>query len=255
MVFHLGHLGIPAHLLFETLGYTLGFQLYRYRLKQVPKEALPSGEQRLILLLSCVIGAVIMAKLLGWLQTPFVLDAHGLRHWIPPGKTIVGGLLGGWIGIEFAKWKLGIQNKTGDAYIWPLALGLMLGRVGCFLTGLQDNTHGLPIHLPWAVNFGDGVLRHPTQLYEIIFVLLLTLIIHLSFWDREPTGSRFRLWMTAYLGFRFVSDWIKPVMHLYLGLSAIQWACLLGLIWSLYSWQRMKSRKPGNAETLQTAQS
>lgn len=152
---------------------------------------------------------------------------------MPLSKMIVGGLLGGWLGLEVAKSRLGIESKTGDLFVWPLALGLSLGRLGCFLTGLADHTYGLPTTLPWGVDFGDHVLRHPTQMYEMIFVLLMTLVVQRR--QDLPPGGRFRLWMAAYLGFRFLSDWLKPVLHLYAGLSAIQWASLLGLIYSLYS--------------------
>jgi len=53
-----------------------------------------------------------------------------------------------------------------------LVMGIAIGRVGCFLTGLPDHTYGVHSSLPWAVDFGDGP-RHPTQLYEIAFVMLL----------------------------------------------------------------------------------
>jgi prolipoprotein diacylglyceryltransferase len=89
------------------------------------------------------------------------------------GKTIVGALAGGLISVELTKRYIGIRTSTGDLYAIPLALGIAIGRIGCFLTGLSDNTYGTSTNLPWAVNFGDGIPRHPTQLYEIIFLLAL----------------------------------------------------------------------------------
>ena len=89
------------------------------------------------------------------------------------GKTIVGALVGGLISVELAKRYIGLRTSTGDLYAIPLALGIAIGRIGCFLTGLSDNTYGTPTNLPWAVNFGDGIPRHPTQIYEIIFLLAL----------------------------------------------------------------------------------
>ncbi len=68
---------------------------------------------------------------------------------------------------------IGLRTSTGDLYSIPLALGIAIGRIGCFLTGLSDNTYGIPTSLPWAINFGDGIPRHPTQLYEILFLLCL----------------------------------------------------------------------------------
>jgi phosphatidylglycerol:prolipoprotein diacylglycerol transferase len=37
---------------------------------------------------------------------------------------------------------------------------------GCFFSGLTDHTHGCPTAVPWGHDFGDGVPRHPVQLYE-----------------------------------------------------------------------------------------
>jgi phosphatidylglycerol:prolipoprotein diacylglycerol transferase len=89
------------------------------------------------------------------------------------GKTIVGALIGGLITVELMKRYIGLRTSTGDLYAIPLAVGIAIGRIGCFLTGLSDNTYGTASNLPWAIDFGDGIPRHPTQLYEIAFLLLL----------------------------------------------------------------------------------
>ena len=94
------------------------------------------------------------------------------------GKTIVGALTGGLIAVELLKRYIGLRHSTGDLYAIPLALGIAIGRIGCFLTGLPDNTYGTPARLPWAVDFGDGIPRHPTQLYEIAFLLLLIPLLY-----------------------------------------------------------------------------
>ena len=50
----------------------------------------------------------------------------------------------------------------------------------CFLAGLHDDTYGLPTAAPWGMDFGDGIPRHPTQLYEIAVVLPLGLALMLQ---------------------------------------------------------------------------
>jgi prolipoprotein diacylglyceryltransferase len=141
----------------------------------------------------------------------------------------VGGLLGGWIAVELVKLVLGIRSRTGDLFAVPLCVGIAIGRVGCFVAGLADDTYGTATTLPWGVDFGDGVLRHPTQLYEIVFLSVLGLV--LSRLGKRPHGNGilFRYFMGAYLGWRFLVDFIKPqpLVH---GLNLIQWACLLGLV-------------------------
>ena len=82
----------------------------------------------------------------------------------------VGGLIGGLIAVEWTKRWLRVTIPTGDLLVVPLVAGIAIGRIGCFLTGLADRTYGLATGLPWGVDFGDGVLRHPTQIYEIVFL-------------------------------------------------------------------------------------
>jgi len=107
------------------------------------------------------------------------------------GKTIAGALIGGLIAVELMKRYIGLHQSTGDLYVVPLALGIAIGRIGCFLTGLSDNTYGTPTNLPWAVNFGDGIPRHPTQLYEIAFLLALVPFLYKILIKRgaEVSGS------------------------------------------------------------------
>ena len=64
------------------------------------------------------------------------------------GKTIVGALIFGLISVELIKRYIGLRQSTGDLYAIPLALGIAIGRIGCFLTGLSDNTYGTPTNLP-----------------------------------------------------------------------------------------------------------
>jgi prolipoprotein diacylglyceryltransferase len=118
----------------------------------------------------------------------------------------------------------------------------MIGRVGCFLAGLEDGTFGNPSALPWAIDFGDGVPRHPTQLYEILFAGLLWWgLAGLRGRLAVRSGLLFKLMLVSYLGWRLLVDGIKPIPYVYpLGLSGIQWVCLIGLaiylplVWRLW---------------------
>ena len=128
---------------------------------------------------AAVAGGALGAKILFWLEDP-ELTAHSLHNpaYLVGGKTIVGALVFGLISVELTKRYIGLRDSTGDLYAIPLALGIAIGRIGCFLTGLSDNTYGTPTNLPWAINFGDGIPRHPTQLYEILFLLTLIPILY-----------------------------------------------------------------------------
>jgi phosphatidylglycerol---prolipoprotein diacylglyceryl transferase len=229
--FHLFGRAVPAHFVFELVGYTAGFQLYlflRRRQPDRPHAAIPF-EQTAWVLVGCVFGAMVGSKLLALAESPLdYWNARANFAALLGGKTIVGGLLGGWIGVEIAKKQLAVATSTGDGFVFPLALGIALGRVGCFLTGLADHTHGIHASLPWAVDFGDGP-RHPTQLYEVAFLLLLGAALLIR--ARRPyfNGELFRLFMLGYLAFRFGVEFIKPTWKPWLGLSAIQIASLIGV--------------------------
>lgn len=238
--FHLFGHTLRSHTVMETLGYAVGARVYFWQAKQ--ERASYSAEQRLWLLVGCVVGALVGAKVLAWVESP--IDYWNVRYepqlWLGA-KTIAGGLLGGWLGVEIAKKRLGITRSTGDTFVLPLAIGIGLGRIGCFLTGLPDHTYGVHSYLPWAVDFGDGP-RHPTQLYESFYVLLMG--IALTLWQKpSPTGRRFRLFMLGYFTFRFFVEFLKPrYTWPVVSISAIQAASLLGIFFA--SWHLIGTRSP-----------
>jgi prolipoprotein diacylglyceryltransferase len=167
-----------------------------------------------------------------------------------------------WAGVEIVKKIVGLRERTGDLFVLPLALGMGIGRIGCFLTGLSDHTYGIATSLPWGVDFGDGVRRHPTQLYEMVFLFVWGGILWMV-WNRfgpvatpradnaNPSrcdgaerrmrrGDLFRIFMVGYLAMRLAIEFIKPTWKPYLGLSAIQLACIGGII--VAAWQLWKAR-------------
>jgi len=209
-------------------------------------------EKNLWLLVVCIFGAWAGSKLLAWAEMPqhYLAIARADPAALLGGKTIVGGLLGGWAGIEFAKKFLGIAHSTGDAFVWPLAIGTAIGRLGCFFTGLDDHTYGVATTLPWGVDFGDGVMRHPTQLYESLFVLVLAAAIYFATRARAlPKGARFRLYFAGYFAFRFCVEFLKPRETPVAFLSAIQLASLAGVVLSLVSMRRLPAIENQKSKT------
>lgn len=220
-----------VHGLFEMLALTIGAAYYRLLRQKGGGGSILHGEG-FVVAVGCVFGAAIGNKAVFWIEMPHLF----VQHWNTPmlllgGQSMVGGLLGGLIGVEIAKKLNGIRHSTGDAFVFPVLLGLMIGRVGCFLAGLEDGTFGTPSSLPWAIDFGDGVPRHPTQLYEILFAgLLWWALAGMRQRLAVRSGLLFKLMLVAYLAWRLLVDGIKPVPYAYpFGLSGIQWVCLIGL--------------------------
>ena len=154
----------------------------------------------------------------------FVVGAHlGEPAYLAGGRTIVGGLAGGLLAVETTKRVLGIRSRTGELYAIPLCIGIAVGRVGCFLTGVEDETWGVPTDLPWGLRAGDEWARHPTPLYEIAFVVLLAVGLRAGRGAlRRVSGREFQIFLGAYMGLRFAVDFLKPTATLIAGLTPIQ---------------------------------
>lgn len=176
--------------------------------------------QRAGLALGAFCGSMIAAKL------PFVLsDWEGLlsgRAWFDNGKTITFGLVGGYFGVELAKSLLDIRFKTGDGFAVPVAVAIAIGRLACFQAGC---CFGTPTAMPWGVNFGDGVARHPTQLYETGFHLVAAGVLAVLRSRNLFRGQLIKLYFIAYFIYRFLTEFIRPEPQLWLGLTGYQWSC------------------------------
>ena len=221
-------MSISAHQAFEYLAYFVGFQLFLMQRRTAGDVVAP--RVRWSLIAAAILGGALGSRMLFWLEDPsttlFRLDDPMS---LLTGKTAVGGLIGGLVGVELTKKALGVSTRTGDLLAVPLAVGIAIGRIGCFLAGLPDRTYGVATSLPWGVDFGDAIRRHPTQLYETLFLAGLAIV--LAWLARRPhaDGHVFRVFMMAYMAFRVLVDALKPDLRLALGLSAIQWAALLTL--------------------------
>lgn len=169
-------------------------------------------------------GAMIGAKL------PFVFSewssfASGAA-WFSDGKTILLGLVGGYAGVELAKWSLDIRTRTGDSFAVPVAVAIAIGRLGCFVGGC---CYGTPTDLPWAVVFhaADQLPRHPTQLYETVFHLMAACLLAVLLSQRMFGGNLIKLYLMLYATYRFFSEFIRPEARWLSGLTGYQWSCIV----------------------------
>ncbi len=187
--------------------------------------------QRLLLGLSAFIGGALGAKL------PFALGASDGPFspvaWLADGKTITTGLIGAYLAVELAKWLMEIHVKTGDTFALPLACALVVGRWGCFCNGC---CYGVPTDLPWGRDFGDGVLRHPTQAYESLFHLGMAVVLWLLLREGWLRGQHLKLYLIAYGVYRFLTEYIRPEPISAWGMTFYQWASLILIAGMVAQW-------------------
>jgi prolipoprotein diacylglyceryltransferase len=159
--------------------------------------------------LCLALGALAGAFVSGTLNLSFA------RIWTL-GHSIAGAIAGGIVAVELYKLARGIRGSTGLVFVGPLALGIALGRLGCFFAGLPDYTYGTPTNLPWGVDFGDGVHRHPVQLYESAAMLAFLAVYFTALLrqDRAFIRNSFYLFVGWYALQRFLWEFLKPYPHL-----------------------------------------
>ena len=153
---------------------------------------------------------------------------------IDSGKSVLGGLTGAYVGVIITKHLIGYKARTGDIFAPAAALGIAVGRIGCLLT----EQPGTPTSLPWGFTppadtlaripncpqCVPGVAMHPSFLYEIVFFLaLFALLWWLRPRLREHPGELFKVFLAAYIVFRFFVEFVRGNDVVALGLTRSQW--------------------------------
>ena len=232
-----GVVTINTHDLFVGLGLVLGLAVFRAESRRQGVH----DERIWVMVAGILAGGAIGGRLAGVLQAWVNQDGTPLYLvWAFGGRSIIGGLLGAYIGALTAKRLVRYPHRTGNVFAPAVAIGLAVGRIGCFLT----EAPGRPTSLPWAVHVDPvaaasipdcpgcvaGVGMHPSFLYEVLFLVATFLV--LRYWARdriEAPGALFPLFLAAYAAFRFVVEFTRanPVVA-----AGLTWSQIIILILS-----------------------
>ena len=228
---HFKNNSLPLHVILEVAAFFIGFRYYLY-LRKKQGDAIQSTKRTWILI-GAIFGALIGSRLIGSLERPFeLLVTDDIWDYIYSNKTVLGGFLGGMLGVELVKKIIGEKHSSGDLFTYPMILALIIGRIGCFSMGVYEETYGIPTSFFTGMNLGDGLLRHPVSLYEIVFLILLLIgLVQLEKKVELADGARFKIFMIAYILYRFFQDFIKPSYIVIAGLSTMQLTAILGLLY------------------------
>lgn len=237
VLFSLGRLEVPSYGVFMALAVAAGLLVY-YREASRHRTL---SENTFYILLAGLLGGALGAKLpiliLYWQE----IVSQGGWNLLVSGRSIVGGLVGGTVSVLLLKRALGIRERKGNLFAPAIALGMAIGRIGCFLRGC---CYGTPTSLPWGTDFGDGTPRHPTQLYEGLFMLgMFGLLTALKHRVTQP-GALFRILMIGYFSFRFLSEFIRVEGPPFFGLTLFQWISLVVLAWYGMDFVRNRNLNP-----------
>lgn len=184
------------------------------------------GQSDLLLIyLGALVGGFAGAKIA-------YLLAEGWLAWQQPdrwlrwatGKSVLGGLLGAYAGVEFTKHFTGHKKSTGDAFAVIVPLGILLGRVGCYLNGC---CLGRPVAGVFAARDVNGIARWPAPFVEGLFQVVILITILLLQRRGLLRDRLFFLYLTAYGLFRFAHEFMRDTPKLVLGLSGYQFIALV----------------------------
>jgi prolipoprotein diacylglyceryltransferase len=196
--------GAAFHALFDVLAWAAaGASMYWITRPPRRFPTSPAGDWRYIavLLFGSGVGAVMFGSANLWLS-----QQSGFA------RSIEGAIAGGIFAIELYKRLAGIEGRTGARFALPLAVGVAVGRIGCYLAGIDDFTYGTPTSLPWGHDFGDGILRHPVQLYESLAMAAFAIVyvVRVRRNERFVIENGFYLTVGYYGLQRFIWEFIKP---------------------------------------------
>ncbi len=222
VLFNLSGYKISSYSFFVLLGLTAGLVVYFILAGKEQK----TGEKSFHVLAAGLAGGIIGAKIPIWiLNFSYIIQSFPDIMPFLSGRTITGGLIGGTLSVMYIKKKFNIQEKKGNLFAPAIALGVSIGRIGCLLRGC---CYGLPTNLPWGVDFGDGILRHPTQIYESVFMFCIFLFLCAGK-KRALPGYLFFLLMNIYFVFRFFEEFLRA-NPLYWKLTLFQYISIGALL-------------------------
>ena len=182
VLFSIGPFTLPTYGLFVAMGIVAGILVTIRIGKSQGIGSQQIVDMGFIIVFSGIIGsrlAFVMMNFSYFKTNP--VDIIKLWH---GGLVFSGGLIAVLFAVVLYSWRRNLNIwQIGDLYSPAAAIGLGIGRIGCFMAGC---CYGKPTDVPWAVVFTDprsmawpkNIPLHPTQLYSslsgfIIFIVIM----------------------------------------------------------------------------------
>lgn len=255
VLFHIGPYPIATHDWFVLLGVIAATLVY---LHEAGRRGMLNDQLLTIAVGALFCGAVAARLSTAWRNLAFAPEPSLLGMVEQGGKSILGGLAGAYAGAVLTKRLIGYREPTGDLFAPAVALGMAIGRWGCFLT----EQVGTPTTLPWGISVStqvaehipncpycaSGVKMHPSFIYEIIFHTLM----FAGLWWLRPRVSRkgelLKIYLLTYALFRFAVEFVRGNEVVWEGLTRSQLFLIPStMLLLVYFWRRRKQEAHNDA--------
>ncbi len=229
VLIRIGDLEIGTHDVFVVFGVVVAVLVFRHENRRHKMD-----DSRLwTIAAGAILTGALFAKLgTGWRYLAEDPDPSFVGLWVHGGKTVLGGLAGAYVGVLITKRLIGYPHRTGDLFAPAVALGIAVGRIGCFLT----EPIGTPTALPWGITVSPevgaqipncpqcttGVLLHPSFLYEIAALIGLYTLLRWLEPRIDVPGELFKVFLLGYGTFRFVVEFVRGNDTFAFGLTGSQ---------------------------------
>jgi phosphatidylglycerol:prolipoprotein diacylglycerol transferase len=218
--------GVDTHGFFVGLGVLAAVVVFVHEARRRGH----TDDRLLVVVTGALVGGALFMRMGTWLQHADLRENATLaEQWLYGNRSILGGLVGAWLGVHVAKRLCGYRWRTGDLFAPSVAIGMAVGRIGCLLTELPGtptgSSWGITLDRSEAARLGGpaGVALHPSFAYEIVFHLAAFAVIW--FWLRRwslPPGETFVLYVAAYGTFRFLVEFVRGNEVVWAGLTRPQ---------------------------------
>jgi phosphatidylglycerol:prolipoprotein diacylglycerol transferase len=200
-----------------AVAYLVGLQLAVIRARRAGLDAARVMDLGIYLIISALIGAKLLLLVVDF--SYFRAHPGELFSLVRAGGVFYGGLIAAvTVGLVLVRrYKLPFW-QTGDLMAPGIALGHVIGRLGCLLAGC---CYGKPTTVPWAITFTDpaasvnvgtplGLPLHPTQLYDAgAELIILAILLGTERRWRPYPGRTFCLYILLYAISRFIIEFYR----------------------------------------------
>jgi phosphatidylglycerol:prolipoprotein diacylglycerol transferase len=249
ILFEVGDWPVYSYGVLLAVAYLAALQLAVVRARREGLDGSRVMDLGIYLIIAALVGAKLMLVLVDFEY--FLSQPGEILSLVRAGGVFYGGLIAA-VGVAIwlvRKYDLPLWT-TADLFAPGIALGHVIGRVGCLLAGC---CYGRPASVPWAITFTDpqaatnvgtplGVPLHPTQLYDAgAELVILGILLATESRGRRFPGRTFWLYILLYGISRFIVEFYRgDERGVMLGLSTSQFVSLVAVPLALLMLWRLR---------------